>query len=187
MLAYYSSETPVPAARKKKLRNSYVETPQADAPTAPTRSKHLSLLSLSVSSPEGGGSGAASPISPGLSVAASPGSGSPPQRPPLPAGYGSLGRGLKKSPSNDDSPGTTTLPCSNDSGSTNVDPRYLSLDRGSKPKRPAPPPQLSPSKRTAPSPPVVPQTEVNNNTLSERPLSPEEVKNRMLHQMLDPE
>ena len=189
----------MPAVRKKKLRNSYVESqstsnlPQAETPPSGKRAKHLSLLNLSVSSHEGGGSETSSPTSP-LSVSVSPGSdssspGSPPQRPPLPTGYSSLGRRPKSAllTSGSNTRKTMQSPVSPQSKSPTSEPNYYSLDRASKPKRPAPLPQLSPIKRTAPAPPVIESVEINNNTVCEGLMSSEEIKNRMLQLlMLDP-
>ena len=178
MLAYYSSDTPVPAMRKKKLRNSYCESestsnlPQAETPPSGKHAKHLSLLNLSVSSQEIGSSDFSSLTSPPLSDSVSSGSvspGSPPQRPPLPTGYNSLGRGPKSVLHTSGSISRKTIqsyPASQNSKSPTSEPNYHSLDRG-KPKRPAPLPQFSQLKRTAPCPPVIEPNEVNNNTLKE--------------------
>ena len=202
MLAYYSSEIPVPAVRRKKQRNNHPDTqstsnlPQAETPPTRRSAKHLSLLNLSVSSQDGEGSEAASPTSPSLSVLVSPGSdsvssvGSPPQRPPLPAGYGSLGRQPKPNLHlcGSNTSKTVESPVAPQSKSPSTEPPYYSLDRGSKPKRPAFHRQLSPLKRAAPSPPVIYPPEVNNNTLSERPMSSDELKNRVLQLlMMDPQ
>ena len=186
----------MPAVRKKKLRNSYVDSqstsnlPQAETPPSGKHAKHLSLFNLSVSSHEGGGSETSSPTSP-LSVSVSPGSdsvspGSPPQRPPLPAGYSSLGRRPKSALLTSGSNTSKTMQPPQSKSPTS-EPNYYSLDRASKPKRPAPLPQLSPLKRTAPTPPVIEAAEVNSNTVSEGLMSSEEIKNRMLQLlMLDP-
>ena len=198
MLAYYSSDTPVPAMRKKKLRNSYCASestsnlPQAETPPSGKHAKHLSSLNLSVSNQEGGSSDSSSLTSPSLSVSVSSGSvspGSPPQRLPLPAGYNSLGRGPKSVLHSSGSISSKTMqyPISQDTKSSTSEPKYYSLDRG-KPKRPAPLPQLSQLKRTAPCPPVLEPNEVNNNTLKEGCMSSDEIKMRMLQLiMLDPQ
>lgn len=161
LLACYSSENPVPAVRKKKLRNSSLteppssaSPPQAEAPSA----KHVSMGPLSAA-----GAGvepltvSVSPPRPGSTSPGSP--GSPPQRPPPPVGYGSLGR-KPKSQSLLHIPvdGSKTLAHSSPSHTPESKSQrpgsYFSLDRGQKekPKRPAP---MSPGKRSAPSPPSV--------------------------------
>ena len=116
--------------------------------------------------------------------------GSPPQRPPLPAGYNSLGRGSKSvlhSSGSISSKTNQSYPVSQDTKSPTSEPNYYSLERG-KPKRPAPLPQFSQLKRTAPCPPVVEPNEVNNNTVKERCMSSDEIKMRMLQLlMLDPQ